>query len=315
METGFPTSLIDLFVKNRDRLKKPSKKSKQNRKLQQPEAGNSRAAFYPPTDDPRVPGAAEDHANPPAFAALRDQIPEQPAEAAAGITGSPIRNAQARLAQSQAGGAQGPSVIGEIPRGEGPNGPRANRISLAVLKVFVMVVLALRTKGLVMGITISALVLLLLEHMGMEIPSFMKNRWSGRSHRDVRNSRCKRAAFIFEGTEKCHFTEEEVGDGGGDSDVVLVEGSDSDGKIKTLEPNRVVPDPKGECLGPIADPELLTQDRIRGYFDIEEETSAMQGNGNEVAKKKPKIMKRIALPMKMRNQKKGERKDSQPLVS
>ncbi|KAG5562317.1 hypothetical protein RHGRI_005144 [Rhododendron griersonianum] len=30
VETGFPTSLVDLFVKNRDRLKKPSKKKKKS---------------------------------------------------------------------------------------------------------------------------------------------------------------------------------------------------------------------------------------------------------------------------------------------
>ncbi|CAB4306998.1 unnamed protein product [Prunus armeniaca] len=32
VQTGFPTSLVDLFVKNRDHLKKPSKKNKNRKK-------------------------------------------------------------------------------------------------------------------------------------------------------------------------------------------------------------------------------------------------------------------------------------------
>ncbi|KAK4778701.1 hypothetical protein SAY86_006229 [Trapa natans] len=281
VETGFPTSLVDLFVKNRDCLKKPSKKSKQKHKFQALEAGSS--------------PAAEDHGNPPAPAEAGDRNLEQSVDDAAAITESSLRDAEARVAESQAGCVVDASlVIGGIPRGEGVNAPRANRISLAVLEVFVMVVLAILTKGLVVGITMSALVLLLLEYMGVVIPSFVRDRGS-RSHRDVRNSRCKRAAFIFDGTEECYFTEEEekeeevVGDGDSESDAPLVptEGFDSDGKIKVSEPTAVA-DLNEECLGRIVDIE---------------ETSTVQDNEHESAKKRPKMLKRIAVSMKMRNQK------------
>ncbi|KAJ6293461.1 hypothetical protein OIU78_025441 [Salix suchowensis] len=35
VETGFPTSLVDLFVKNRERLKKPTGKKKKKKRQQQ----------------------------------------------------------------------------------------------------------------------------------------------------------------------------------------------------------------------------------------------------------------------------------------
>lgn len=316
VETGFPTSLIDLFVKNRDRLRKSSKKSKQNQRLQHPDGdGNSRAASDLTTDDPRVAAAAEDHADPPASAASRDHAPGPPVDAAAGIAEPP--NDRARGEELQAEGAHAVSVTTEIPNGKCLDGRRANWVTLAVLSVFLVAVLALCTKRLVTGITISALALLLLENMGMVIPRVLKSRLSGWSARGIRNSRYKRGAFVFEGTENCQFEEEEVGDGGFDFDgpVVPVECHDSDGKPKTSEPSVAVPGEEADCSGPVPDPELLTQGRRKGCLDIEEEeTVAVQGNSNEGAKKKSKIMKRIMVPMKMRNQKKGERKESQSRV-
>lgn len=319
VETGFPTSLIDLFVKNRDRLKKPSKKSKQNQRLQHSNGdGNSPAASDLTTDDPRVPAAAEDHPDPPASAASRDHAPGPPVDAAAGIAEPP--NDRPRGEELQAEGAHAISVTTEIPNGKCLDGRRANWVTLAVLCVFLVAALALCSKRLVTGITISALVLLLLEDMGMVIPRVLKSRLSGWSARDIRNSRYKRGAFVFEGTENCQFGEEKVGDGGFglDGPIVPVECHDSDGKSKTSESSVAVLGEEEDFSGPVPDPELLTRDRRKGCLDIEEEeeeeATAVHGNGNEGAKKKSKIMRRFAVPMKMRNQKKGERKESQSRV-
>ncbi|KAL1560523.1 hypothetical protein AAHA92_10724 [Salvia divinorum] len=128
VETGFPTSLIDLFIKNREKLKKPSKKKR------------------PVNDDvydPAIEGSPI-HCPPP---------PPSP-------VGSPPRQIETRAAAAdveERGGGSG----GAEARDRDVNGAL-----LMVFKIFTVVVLGFSTKRLAIGITLSAALLLLLEYAG-----------------------------------------------------------------------------------------------------------------------------------------------------
>lgn len=208
----------------------------------------------------------------PAFSApLAARFSMQPVKNCAGMAEPPHTKARARGPELQAEGARSVPVVREVPNGKGLDGTCANRMSSVVFEVFVVVVLALYTKRLVMGITVSTLLLFLLERMGMVIPGLLKRRPCVRRARDVRNPRYKRASppFVFEGTERFHFAEEEVGDGGFNSvgPGVAGYGYGSDGPPGIGM--AVVPRQEEDCLG---------------------------------SKNKSKIMKRF-VPIKMRNQK------------
>ncbi|OWM63798.1 uncharacterized protein LOC116215483 [Punica granatum] len=284
VQTGFPTSLIDLFVKNRDRLKKSSKKTKHSDSRDRPDTpAIDSTPLDPPTHDPRLTSPAEDHAG-PALELLAD-IPEGQVEGGD--------------REFQTEGVRGFPIVAEVPDRGGLGGSCRNRVSSVVWMVFTVVVLALCTKGFVMGITISTAVLLLLEHISKEIPR-------ARRAREIRNYRSKREAFIFEGTEEWHFAEEEIADGGRDSvsPPEGIEGHDeSNGEIEALKPETPVL-AQNDSLGLIPSPELLRRESSWGSLDAEPVAlaSAVQGTGDEGTKKKSKIMKRIIVPMKLRNQ-------------
>ncbi|KAK4768292.1 hypothetical protein SAY87_003433 [Trapa incisa] len=168
VETGFPTSIVDLFVRNRDRLGKPfrfRRRTKQTRMSRVPAP---------------MPEAAEDCT----CELLRP-------EARAPAPSPELRSEDARSS------------------GEGLH------VSSVAMEVFVVVILALYTRRLVMGITVSALALLLLERVGVAVVAhdllkFRRSQSTGRSG-DVRNKpRYKRVPFVFDGTEDCHFAEDEA---------------------------------------------------------------------------------------------------------
>lgn len=158
VETGFPTSLIDLFVKNRDRLKKPSiKKKKKKKKTNQNDTNqpqNDTDDFV--TSDPIT---ANSHSG----------LDDSP------ICVEPISEEAESLAPSE-------SVEEEEEETEVESGTHEDQnrvvLFLAVLKIFAVVVLGLSTKKLTVGITLSAFVLLFLEYVGKRlICGFLKLFW------------------------------------------------------------------------------------------------------------------------------------------
>lgn len=135
VETGFPTSLIDLFVKNKDRLKKSSKKKHPKTKIKT----KTNHDLDPPL--PQILPLPED---------LADEIGEK---------NEILMGGGEKVVETQDG----------------------NRVLLAVLKVFLVVVLALGTKRFVVGITLSAFLLFFLEHVGKYVyrlfgPFFISNK-------------------------------------------------------------------------------------------------------------------------------------------
>ncbi|KAG2318464.1 hypothetical protein Bca4012_055333 [Brassica carinata] len=138
VETGFPTSLIDLFVKNRDRLKKSS--SKRN---------NNKAPTQTAPTRPRV-------LSPPLLQRL------DPASVTEDLTASKVDEdldgGSCLTSENRHDGDDNKDH-----RNGGDRGGGCCVLTVVVVKVFAVAVLALSTKKLAVGITISAFALILLE--------------------------------------------------------------------------------------------------------------------------------------------------------
>ncbi|KAB2637146.1 hypothetical protein D8674_027680 [Pyrus ussuriensis x Pyrus communis] len=153
VQTGFPTSLIDLFFKNRDHLKKPSKKHKNKSKKRESrvedrvddritlncELGSGDLPILVKPNSPKVENL-------------------KPREADHGDEATAVENRKKNC------------VVG----GEDCIGGNWGPVLTAVMKMFVVVVLALSTKKLVVGVTLSAFLLLLLEYTGKHLALFLK---------------------------------------------------------------------------------------------------------------------------------------------
>lgn len=157
VETGFPTSLIDLFFKNREKLKKPSNKKRRNRPI----------SYSDDVYDPAIVGSPVSYPSPP---------PPPPPS----VVGSPMPQRHSSILPpppscvddicvAGSSGRDGGGAVEEEHGGEEESGggrDNVNGVLIGVLKVFVVVVLALSTKRLTVGITISAVLLLFLEYVG-----------------------------------------------------------------------------------------------------------------------------------------------------
>ena len=145
VETGFPTSLIDLFVKNRDRLKTARRR-------------RSRVS------DPVPPQPAEPQRRPES---------EQPVQAQTSSDNcSEIRSVECE--EEEIGCIDGGSLVdsgGEVEERVG--GPSGRGVAMAVLKMSVVVILALGAKRLAVGITMSAFFLLFLEYAAKWVVGFL----------------------------------------------------------------------------------------------------------------------------------------------
>ncbi|KAG2244250.1 hypothetical protein Bca4012_023509 [Brassica carinata] len=139
VETGFPTSLIHLFFKNRDRLKKSSSKRNNSNKAQAP----------PPT------GPTHSHSTRQRVASLPPPIPQKHDPASVTEDHLPASN---KIEDSLVGDG---GVTSDGNSGGGGGGCCV--LMVVAIKVFVVAVLALSTKKLAVGITISAFALLFLE--------------------------------------------------------------------------------------------------------------------------------------------------------
>ncbi|KAJ0247129.1 hypothetical protein HA466_0165820 [Hirschfeldia incana] len=144
VETGFPTSLIDLFVKNRDRLKKSSSKRKNNNRAQtQAAPTRPRVLLSPPLPQKLVPASVKEDLK-------ASKVDETLVDGGGdGLTSETTHD-------------DGDSNNNDGVNG-GDRGGGCCVLTVVVVKVFVVAVLALSTKKLAVGITISAFALLFLE--------------------------------------------------------------------------------------------------------------------------------------------------------
>ncbi|GLU17518.1 hypothetical protein SLE2022_338810 [Rubroshorea leprosula] len=144
VETGFPTSLIDLFVKNRDRLKKSSKR-KHSRQIQTPTSLSTPLNSSPPATPRR--SCNSDHV-------VEDKKVEEVVEVDD---------------ECNAGG--GGAVDGAGCDGDQSGG---GSVFSAVLKIGVVVALGLGSRKVAMGVMIAAFLLLYVEYVGTRFLCFLK---------------------------------------------------------------------------------------------------------------------------------------------
>ncbi|CAH8345886.1 unnamed protein product [Eruca vesicaria subsp. sativa] len=153
VETGFPTSLIHLFFKNRDRLKKSS--SKRN-KTPTPSPSPFPTQTAPPTTF--LPTRQR------AFSSLPPPIPlkRDPPSVTEDLPASKIEETAVRDGGSTSQNRNDNDGNGDSDI-HGGGGGGCCVLMVVAIKVFVVAVLALSTKKLALGITISAFALLFLE--------------------------------------------------------------------------------------------------------------------------------------------------------
>ncbi|KAI9122509.1 hypothetical protein K1719_006349 [Acacia pycnantha] len=149
VQTGFPTSLIDLFVKNRSRFKKPKPMKRTPREIHDP----------PPP--PPVPE--------PEPADLSDclLLRAEPT--------CPEASTSKRLLRNGDGGFTGSEPVHDR-LGEciGGSDSDQNKVIAAILKMLVVLAVTLTVEKLTLGITISAFVLLFLEFAGRHVVSWFR---------------------------------------------------------------------------------------------------------------------------------------------
>ncbi|KAF7842422.1 putative transmembrane protein [Senna tora] len=134
VQTGFPTSLIDLFVKNRSRFKKPKLNPPVHRQI--PDPPPRTAAPSSNSTNRMLPCAERRHSEAPIS---RRSVGDDGAD------------------QDLAG-----------------SGSDANKVIGALMKTLMVLVVTLSVKKLTFGITISAFVLLFIEYAGKRVVSWLK---------------------------------------------------------------------------------------------------------------------------------------------
>ncbi|KDP23865.1 hypothetical protein JCGZ_27134 [Jatropha curcas] len=164
VETGFPTSLVDLFVKNRDRLKKPSKKKKIQQQQQQERAvveGEFLISDSIPVSNSRDLPPAEsifiddsEFEWPENFSVHQKNVEKSGEET---VVDEEI-NRDSNKGIKECGGATGGGLENNI-----ESNRKDKRALIAILKIFPVVILSMSTKRLAVGITMSAFLLIFLE--------------------------------------------------------------------------------------------------------------------------------------------------------
>lgn len=172
METGFPTSLVDLFVKNRDRMRKSKNKKKKK----------SNRDVVNHVDDVHV--AAADGIGSEMNNSCRIVRPscgqiknlsrvneeEETSHGDVGVERSSGFGLMGKIENQNRGFV----TVNDDDEDEECIGMNSSTVIVAALKVFVVVVLALSTKRLALGITLSAFVLLFLEFVSKRLVCFLK---------------------------------------------------------------------------------------------------------------------------------------------
>ncbi|CAA2956872.1 uncharacterized protein LOC111368689 [Olea europaea var. sylvestris] len=152
VETGFPTSLVDLFIKNREKLKKPSKKKREkSSSMKFDDAATSR---YSPSPMPAL-SPYPSHTSP-----SPDPTP----------LASPLHSPSLLALTPESTGENG----GEDVRIGLQKGVDANVIFLAVVKMFLVVVLAFGSKKFAFGFTASAFLLFFVDYVLKHLIGLLK---------------------------------------------------------------------------------------------------------------------------------------------
>lgn len=300
VETGFPTSLIDLFVKNRDRLKK--KNSKINKSAKN---GNQIRPASPPS--PLLP------------------VPESSVG-----SGSPVFDGDdSPIPASEIKEEVMPEIVEVVPERDEVTeslcedlGDHGRAVYRVLLKGFVVVavVLAMSTKGLALAITISAFVLILADSLCKRFVRFLKPCGTAKVslesliQRVLQVSWIRKGLLLFKNMAPCKqgvVAEEEA----------TVDQLIAESEIQIAEPLFVTNEDQyvGEIVSIGPQLELLSRDRRWGFLykhkevkelkeDMDEGQVLAAGNlRSRSAKVKAKIIKKL-LPKKLRNSKKDKKK-------
>ncbi|PQM37221.1 uncharacterized protein Pyn_18362 [Prunus yedoensis var. nudiflora] len=309
VQTGFPTSLVDLFVKNRDHLKKPSKKNKnKNRKKNNWSADQV---------NDRITANCE-------LGSGNFGILVQPS--------SPKVENLSREEGDRGVEAGGFRVLGEthvenrIVDDEQCVGGNWRAVLLAVLKMFAVVVLALSTKKLAVGITLSAFLLLFLEYAeGVFI--FIVFEWFSWSEdlKGIVESNKKGSVCVDEtGGDRplidllgADYEKERVVDKRDVGDKTLVELLGMDYEKRTVVDKRRVRAEK--AVGERTLVELLDKDYkkikvVEGGEDGGEFVADKKSKGGKNSKIKSKLIKKF-VPKKLRRKGKQNEPELEPLLS
>ncbi|XP_010439554.1 PREDICTED: uncharacterized protein LOC104722974 [Camelina sativa] len=277
VETGFPTSLIDLFVKNRNRLKKQSSKrvTNNNNKTTAP---TRRRVSSPPHPHP--------HPLPPSLSLQRRMSLPLKLDPALVTEDPPLVVST----------IEDESLVPENKRGGGGGGCCV--LMVVVFKVFMVAVLALSTKKLAVGITLSAFALLFLELAVARVFTLLNicpdaqvridsliEKLIGKRHKEkieeeevTTSSHDRRSKVSFEIVEEPR--EEEI--------RVVVPQSDSNSL--TLEKTK-----------PVTEEEVEEKKEVQTIRDV-----VFKNEKSKSAKLKSKIVKKI-VPKKLRSYKKKKK--------
>ncbi|KAJ6894853.1 hypothetical protein NC652_028565 [Populus alba x Populus x berolinensis] len=190
VETGFPTSLVDLFVKNRERLKKPTgKKKKRQQQLQEVEE--------------------ELVISDPIFVSSSIELVDSP---------GPIQNMESfdvcDLVSQLLPVVEDDEDVDDVDDVKVTDkkcwNEKEKRLLFVVLKMFLVVVLGLSTKKLVVGITMSAFVLIFLEYVGKHVLCFLKPCLNEEIVLELFVERVSSAFLMLKGVRKCDDSRKEL---------------------------------------------------------------------------------------------------------
>ncbi|XP_062096771.1 uncharacterized protein LOC133802474 [Humulus lupulus] len=329
VETGFPTSLIDLFVKNRDRLKKPSnskkKKKKDNKKVVSHVNDSNQVETDAPTPDPITANSES--------GSEKCSVRGEPI--CGGVENLPSEPTAEEIVESIEASVPDPeSATRDESRGE-DEFVGGGALLMAVLKVFLVVVLALSTKKLVVGVTLSAFLLLFLEYVGKSSVRFLRPCskmevrlrsmvnwvssfiWSEKDYLvlDVKDQEQNYAA-VAELLDRIDLT------------------SSNDEEIEVSELNNDLSMKENEFLNDGPELELLSRDKKWGYLNntsVKKENSAVvamedgetfspsgetmeKNKSSKRSKIKAKIIKNL-VPKKLRSSKYSKSKSKEDIVN
>ncbi|KAF4398378.1 hypothetical protein G4B88_025357 [Cannabis sativa] len=330
VETGFPTSLIDLFVKNRDRLKKHSnskkKKKKDNKKVVV--VSNVNDSNRVETDLPVNFDPIKENSD---SCSEKSSVRGEPICEEVKISSSEeleeVESIEEAFVEPES-----ESIIRDESRVE-EEFVCGGTLLMAVLKVFLVVVLALSTKKLVVGVTLSAFLLLFLEYVGKSSVRFLKP--CSKMKVRLRSMVNWVASFIWSEKDCLVLNVKNQGE----SYAVVAElldridlKSSNDDEIEVSEVKNDLMMKENEFLVDGPELELLSRDKKWGFLNntsVKKENSAMEdgetvfpsgvmtlekNKSSKRSKIKAKIIKNL-VPKKLRSSKYSKSKSKDDIVN
>ncbi|KAM6551830.1 hypothetical protein CsatB_001638 [Cannabis sativa] len=330
VETGFPTSLIDLFVKNRDRLKKHSnskkKKKKDNKKVvvvSNVNDSNRVETDLPANFDP----IKENSDSCSEKSSVRGEPICEEVKISASEELEEVESIEEAFVEPES-----ESIIRDESRVE-EEFVCGGTLLMAVLKVFLVVVLALSTKKLVVGVTLSAFLLLFLEYVGKSSVWFLKP--CSKMKVRLRSMVNWVASFIWSEKDCLVLNVKNQGE----SYAVVAElldridtKSSNDDEIEVSEVKNDLMMKENEFLVDGPELELLSRDKKWGFLNntsVKKENSAMEdgetvfpsgvmtlekNKSSKRSKIKAKIIKNL-VPKKLRSSKYSKSKSKDDIVN